>query len=383
MVNLTRRGSIAPLTGFRFVAAMMVFFSHYPIPGLGGTALRMNQAGYAGVTLFFVLSGFVLAYNYLDRFQTGITPANLGEYFAARFARVYPLYLGFILIGWLIHGYGGVPWAHLLAVQTWSPDMDIAFALNGPAWSVGVEVFLYLMFPLLVPLLIRSGGLASLRRVQVAAVLVSLAMLCAAGYFTWAGLNDLPFKDPASGHRWLYRMPATRLGDFLLGILAAVYFMRFAGTDEANVRRWGHVTWLAAMALLVFLAARQNYRSAFGWDVAYAIPAILMILGLAINQKTAISGFLSSTALILLGEASYAFYLVHAPAGAMEFWHARGLPDDLALYVVFLVMVICLSIGIHIAIEKPARKWVRSLLAGPTPIAAAEQRAAFQPKMTE
>lgn len=384
MVKLVRRESIDPLTGFRFIAAMMVFFSHYTIPGLTGTALRMTQSGYAGVTLFFVLSGFVIAYNYLDRFETGMTVRNVGEYFAARFARVYPLYVGFILIGWLIHGYDGVPWVHLMALQTWGPDLDLAFALNGPAWSIGVEVFLYLAFPLLVPLIIRSGGLTSLRRVQIAAALVSLAMVGGAAYVAWSGLNDLPFKDPASGHRWLYRMPVTRVGDFLLGIFGAVYFTRFASSDETNVRRWGHVTLLAAIVLLVFLATRKNYRSAFGWDVAYALPTVLMIIGLAINQRTVISRALSSPALILLGEASYALYLVHAPAGAIQFWNGRGLPGDLALYAVFVVMVICLSIGLHIAIEKPARNWVRRWLAPGTKIAAIPQEPdAIRPKVTK
>lgn len=359
---LAPRGNVDSLTGFRFVAAMMVVFSHYAIPGVTGTGLRVSQSGYAGVTLFFVLSGFVIAYNYLDRFEAGMSARQVGEYFVARLARFYPLYVGFILFGWLAQGLTGLPWIHLLTMQTWSADAKVAFGVNAVSWSVGVEVFLYLAFPLLIPALVRSGVLLSLRRLQIAAALVSLAMLGAALYFAVSGQNALPMQDPASGHRWLYRTPATRLGDFLLGIFGAVYFLRFAGTDRASVRRWGVVTLLAASMVVLLLASRKNFHSAFSWDVAYALPGVLLIIGLAMNRETVLSRFLGSPALILLGEASYALYLVHLPAASLHHGTTRGLGYELGLYLIFLALIIALSIGLHIAIERPARRWIRGWL---------------------
>ena len=359
----TRRDNIGPLTGFRFVAALMVFLSHYDIPGLGGAALRATKAGYAGVTLFFVLSGFVIAYNYLERFEAGAGAGLLREYFVARLARVYPLYLCFMLFGYLAQGLADPPWLHLFALQTWSGDLGVAFAVNSPAWSIGVEMFLYLAFPLLVPAIVYSGILASLRRLQVATFLMVAAMACGAIFFTVGSHADLPIADPGSAHRWLYRNPATRLGDFLLGIFGAVYFMRFAKAEPASIRRWGTVTSLAAVLMLLLLASRKNFLSAFSWDLAYALPAILLIVGLAINRRTVISRVLGSPALVLLGEASYAFYLVHVPVAPLHHGTVRGLPFELALYVIFLGLVIALSIGLHIAIEKPARRWIRGWLA--------------------
>lgn len=358
----TGRDNIDSLTGFRFVAAMMVFFSHYAIPGLGPTAHRTTQSGYAGVTMFFVLSGFVIAYNYLERFEAGMSARSVGEYLVARLARVYPLYLCFIVLGWLVQGSPTLPWAHLLAIQTWSADAELAFSLNAPAWSIGVEVFLYLAFPLLVPIIVQSGVLSSFRRLQVAAALVALAMLSAAVYFALSGLNDLPYGDPTSGHRWLYRTPATRLGDFLLGIFGAVYFTRFARSDAASVRRWGFMTLLAVALVLLFMATKKNYRSAVSWDVAYALPGILLIIGLAINRRTLISRVLGSPALVLLGEASYALYLVHVPAGPLRPATAGGPAFELALYLMFVGLVIALSIGLHIALERPSRRWIRRWL---------------------
>ena len=371
--SLVRQANIDSLTGFRFLAAMLVFFSHYDIPGFSGTALRATRSGYAGVTLFFVLSGFVIAYTYLERFQAEMSARKVGQYFAARLARVYPLYVCFILFGWLAQGLESLPWAHLLAIQAWSADSKLAFAVNAPAWSIGVEFFLYLSFPLVVPFIVQSGVLTSLRRLQIAAALVFVAMLCAALYFTLSGLNALPLENPASGHRWLYRTPATRLGDFLLGIFGAVYFMRFAQTGFASVRRWGYVTFVAGVLVLLLLAAKKNYHSAFSWDVAYAAPAILLIIGLAINRETWMSRVLGSPAFILLGEASYAFYLVHLPAAPLRHGTGGGLVKELALYAIFLLMIISLSIGLHITIERPARGWIRRWLSSSAEPAAVAQ----------
>ena len=361
------RVNIDPLTGFRFLAAMLVFVSHYDIPGLTGTALRATRSGYAGVTLFFVLSGFVIAYNYLDRFESGGPGGLVRDYLVARLARVYPLYFCFIVFGYLAQGMTSLPWIHLLALQAWSPDVTVAFGVNAASWSIGVEVFLYLAFPLLIPALAKLRVLVTMRRLVAASAVVVAAMLWAALYFAADGRASLPLEDPASARRWLYRMPAARLGDFLLGIFGAAFFMRFARSDPQSLRNWSMVTYLAAAALLLLLAAKKNFHSAFSWDLAYAVPAILMILGLAINRRTAISRFLGSAPLILLGQASYAFYLVHLPASPLHHGTVRGVPYQLALYLAFLGLVIALSIGLHIAVETPARQWLRKWLASASP----------------
>ena len=66
----TRRPDIPALTGLRAVAALLVVLFHYKyiVPGLGQSpapGARVIQAGFVGVSLFFVLSGFILAYTYI------------------------------------------------------------------------------------------------------------------------------------------------------------------------------------------------------------------------------------------------------------------------------------------------------------------------------
>ena len=111
----------------------------------------MAHAGYAGVTVFFVLSGFVLTINYWERLTT---PQQIWAYISARVARVYPLYL--LVLSWpALHllANNALPKRrlveHCLALQAWDSDINVAFAFVGPAWSISVGFFLYATLPFL------------------------------------------------------------------------------------------------------------------------------------------------------------------------------------------------------------------------------------------
>lgn len=76
-----------------FFPALIVYFSHIGTPESLPTVFRtFSASGYIGVPLFFVLSGFVLSWNYFDRLRRP-TGAGLARYFIARFGRIYPLYV--------------------------------------------------------------------------------------------------------------------------------------------------------------------------------------------------------------------------------------------------------------------------------------------------
>jgi peptidoglycan/LPS O-acetylase OafA/YrhL len=358
---------IPALTGLRFVAALLVFVSHYPVPGAAGTPLRMMQSGYMGVTVFFVLSGFILTYNYLHRLEGGLDAGVVGDFLLARLARIYPLYAVLILFVWLGSAPGALPvWPYLLAIQTWSPDVNVAFGLVGPSWSIGVEVFLYLAFPILVPLVIRFGILTSARRLALATALVAVAMIATAAWFSMTGRGALSIFDPASAHRWLYRTPVTRLGDFMLGMLGAIYCLRFAHDDAITRRRWRIAASAGVGLTLLFLAAPALFYSSFGWDAAYALPAAVIFVALTLDPHTRAARFLATAPMLLLGEASYAFYLIHRLASPWRAADPNG-AASLALYALFVVLVTASAIAIHLAFERPARRMIRSLVRIPAP----------------
>jgi len=353
------------LTGLRIVAALAVYMNHVGAPA-GSPALldSFMTSGYSGVTIFFVLSGFVLSFNYFESLRKP-TPAGLYNYFVARFARVYPLYalvlLYFVLkqhaFGITIDGW----WQHALAIQGWNPDVMKAFSFDAPAWSVGVEFFLYACFPLLILPLAR---LRSVRSILVTAAGISLAMLALAAWFELSGKADLPFTDPSSAHRWLYRTPLTRLGDFALGILAARLFVQVGGhAIAARVAR--PLTWLSIGMIVAAMAWPAMVLSAWSWDVAIAIPAALLIFALAAAPLTLPARALSIPAVVLLGEASYAFYLIHWPA--IFFFDAgqwaNSVTPSIVLYEAFVLgAILAFAVGVHMTVEQPARRYLRRVL---------------------
>ncbi|MDX6552609.1 MAG: hypothetical protein QOH74_1097 [Gaiellales bacterium] len=283
----------------------------------------------------------------------------------ARFARVYPLYLlaiayiackSYVVTGAIPLS---LPW-HILGLQAWLPDLVDAFAF-GPSWSISVEVFLYASLPVLA---LSLRHLVTVRGLVVATVLTIVVMVLLAWWFQYAGRATLAATDAGSAHHWLYRMPLTRLGDFLLGIFAARIYVNVR--ERPHMDKAGAI--LAAVGLLSLLFFTTQFwlsTSAFRWDVAYAVPSDLLILGVALSPTAALARFLALPAIVLLGEASYAFYLVHAtvaePLGAGA-WAVRVTAGTLSLEAMILGLILAMAIGIHIGVERPSRVWIRRML---------------------
>ena len=354
------------LTGLRIFAALAVYFSHVGPPAAAPRFVSTAfNSGYYGVTFFFVLSGFVLAINYFDTIRRP-TRRAVWSYGVARFARVYPLYI-LVLVYLLARlSQSGAPlgsWPeHVLALQAWDPDLRVAYAYNGPAWTIGVEVFLYATFPLLVLVLARLDR--GLRALMATVGVIVVVMVVIAVVFTITGLSDLPRDDPSSAHRWLYRTPLFRLGDFALGILAARLFLRLRD-GEHRLRLGSSLIAVALVATMLFATRAALLYSAASWDVAYALPAFALLLGLALAPGNLVARFLSIPVIVLFGEASYAFYLVHVPMLTLlgkSGWATIVTPMTIAIQVFQLGIVLALAVGLHVLVEKPARSWLRRVL---------------------
>ena len=357
MVPARTRGDIAPLTGLRFVAAMLVVLHHYPVPGASGTAATMMQAGYFGVTLFFVLSGFVLAYTYAEALSEA-PRATLRRFAVARFARIYPVYLAILLYLWIRSAFDGPVVLHALLLQAWHPDARVAFALNGPGWSISVEAFLYACFPLLVIAFGRGGVFESGARMGVVLAGVVAAMIALAVFFEVTGRN-VAGLEPGSAHRWLYRSPVARLGDFVLGMLAAAYYARYRAHVGARRRQWALVTLGAIAVIVAFMAMPSNIDSTWSWDVLYALPGVALIAGLACAPAAPVARVLAWPLVVLLGQSSYCLYLLQAPANELRLALAAYAGGGRVAHAVFVVLLVAMSVALHLALERPLQRALR------------------------
>lgn len=356
-----KTGAIPALTGLRFFAALMVFFSHYPIAGINEDVGRFLAAGYSGVTFFFVLSGFIIAYNYLDRFEQH-PASSTPRYLWARFCRVYPLYFVTMAFVWLQQGAQGSVAIYAFALQSWHPDIQIIGGLNGPAWSISVEAFLYISFPVLLPLFHKLGLNRNKYRLITIAILIIVAQFAVAAYLSLPPRDVLAPSDPNSSHRWLYNFPLLRIFDFSLGILAAIYFSRHAKSD-ASVKPWRLVSCVSIAAVVAVMASKDLYYSAYSWDAAYAGAFTLLILSLAMDQQSRLSKALSTKKVVFLGEASFAFYMIHVIAYPIFAAKANGsFLTNVVFEMFFLGLIVTMSIGLHMAVEKPCRDYLGGLI---------------------
>ncbi|MGH9344362.1 MAG: acyltransferase family protein, partial [Terriglobia bacterium] len=141
------------LTGLRCFAAINIVLFHFSNPQWFGFLAPVINAGYAPVSYFILLSGFVLAYNYQGRARAG--QLDKVRFWKSRFIRIYPIYLLSLLLSWQVVSTDyreythGMFWAGMvltpLLLQGWVPS--IATFLNTPAWTMSAEAFFYFIFP--------------------------------------------------------------------------------------------------------------------------------------------------------------------------------------------------------------------------------------------
>lgn len=372
-----QRPHLGALTGVRFFAAAHVVAYHYG-RRLGwppGPMARILDHGFTGVTLFFVLSGFILVYTHGEDGR-GDGPR---QFWAARFARIYPIYLLALLLDlptllWPVAGSATVPLKPLalslattpVLLQGWIPR--IAGIWNGPAWSLSAEALFYATFPLL------ALGLVRLRR-RGLLLLAGLAWIASVGMMVAYRLiqPDGPVAPgvataAAPWLTWLRYHPLARLPEFLLGMAVGRLYLLRPATDglERRRRMADPVAILALLASVAVVASpvALPYPLAQGGLLAPLFGLAFYALALA-GGRGALSRALASAPAMRLGEASYALYILHVPlhhlserAVQLIGWH----PEPRIFFGLFMLAAIVISLIVNVTLEVPARRLLRRWL---------------------
>ncbi|KAF1014099.1 MAG: hypothetical protein GAK31_03123 [Stenotrophomonas maltophilia] len=341
------------LTVARFAAALLVFFHHSsPLEYEAITSpfwTNFAKNGHVGVSFFFILSGFVLAASNLDKLEKFTVGGSLYFYWK-RIARIVPLWLlvsaPFIIKA--VHEGDPKLWPFLSFTQAWSADVFVSFGLLAVAWTLSVEMFFYFMFPFIAVALRPLKG----RWLGPVLILVGMAIPAAGAYYYWVNpdMAAIFFPEPNSSHRWLYRMPVTRLGQFIAGI---GIFLAIARCNVRMNRLASSTVLLLAVILLFACMGLMEQGKAF-WVMPYALIFVVIVLMLA---KIETLGLRVTWKLpILLGEASFAFYLIH------QFYFKAALLPPLTAFsglrlaqVEVLIATMATSIGLYLMVETPAR----------------------------
>lgn len=357
------------LTSLRFFAAAMIVAGHsHHLFGSLGLATHLSLA--QGVSFFFVLSGFILAYNYPN------IGKDLPRFYFSRFARLWPLHIAALMALPLIAGTWNtgnlnelgkvyVFIGNLLLIQAWIPFRDSFLTFNGVAWSISTEAFFYILFPAAMLLMRRSGVLLLL-------IAASLTVI-----FMWMTVHFKITMDVSTSELnamgTIYVNPLARFFEFALGMLTCRIFMVVRPTIHAgNMRNsavWS-VAEVIAIALALFsmhITPRLPLWNVFAepWVpvVQYylvssgsAIPFAALILVFSFGRGLP-SRLISTKVLVFLGEASFALYLFHA---TVILWFQQHASISTGPYgaVLFWLSVLAIASLAHLAIEKPFRSMI-------------------------
>lgn len=343
---------LASLTGLRFFAAMAVVLYHLHLyVSQIGDSLALFSYGFTGVSFFFILSGFVLAWSHTDE----VPPRR---FYWNRFARIWPLHILTMSLSILapplpttsVAGWPAAPLV-LTLTQAWIPASPYLNAFNGVSWSLSCEAFFYLMFPLL------FRKLGSARRICRIFATVPAALVLAG--ISLVAVSSIPVANYLLG-----TMPLYRLGEFVLGMCLALT-MKQGWRPRFDL--------LHAAGLLVVLTLGLLTASMVMSGTTSAVPAmfanLVMIPGFlaliaasAASDLTGGSRVLNTPALVRLGQWSYALYLVHELVIRLARPQLAGLPivETFTVAVVVVVLSVASSGFLHEFIERPSERWLRS-----------------------
>jgi peptidoglycan/LPS O-acetylase OafA/YrhL len=353
------RTKLDSLTGLRFYLAMFVFFHHGIVQAhleLGKQALNPKLLdalhytfnGAFAVSTFFVLSGFVMWYSYSERTWT------ITEFLGNRFARLFPVYLLGILIVLL-------RWNKLVAefcvtnveaikrlalstlmLQSWGFDWRATQMFNGPGWTLSVEMFFYVTFPLLFWIHKKSERWFLVTCTSIVILTIPNSIL----RFS----EDLPFCI----QHWGY---------FCLGLLLARAW-------QVGLRF--NVNTVPVALLLTFGLNLSRFIN--GNIISLLVPALIIGSLATADMNERSSPLFSNKWIVLGGEISYALYILHAPIQTIVYsiffrsgiflLHVDNIKLKIAYVAICLIATLFASYLTWRFIEIPARRqivnWLKS-----------------------
>lgn len=374
---------IYELTGLRGLAALFILINHivllYPALRSSHFFPYFSWFGFMGMDLFFILSGFVIFYNYADKILCD-KKKGIFEFLAARFARLYPLYFVFIIFYFILNFIKSdnieflstnivtLP-TFLTGMQSWVygfiGDIPIVHSQGNAniSWSVSTEFALYLFF---IPLVLFLGKLKKISIKNSVIILFSLMLInilwryycllenCPiSNYFNYI-FGEHNFKPS----EWLtFQSPFARIWQFLSGcVIAQLFMLNNCKQDKKQYK------FLAVFSLIILILCVVFNNQFIFLDHNKAYISSILLTFIVLSVVFSPNKFLKSKIMILAGEISYSTYLLHIIL--IDLLHYLGYYS--MSYIInlplFLIYTYLIAYYVYKFYEKPARDKLREFL---------------------
>lgn len=317
----TQRLYFPELDGLRFVAFMMVFIHHLPIPKAwhSGSGLHeividyLHRAGWLGVDVFFALSAYLLTRLGLREIATK-GALDIRHFYMRRILRIWPLYFLALFLGFFAYPFivdtmlgNGFPSSktvasikdHFLPFITFLGNFSYAAFLESRGiyrslWTISIEEQFYIILPLF---LLIIPGLRFKKRLFIAAFALALAWV-ARVYVV--GMVQLPYP-------WVWMLPITHMDSFIVGICIAFYMHN---NQSSNVPGWIFLAiTLAAFALIgSYPILGQSLHTIWQMGLAAVFSGGFLLAAIHVNW---LKHVLSLSYIRYLGKISFGLYVYH------------------------------------------------------------------------
>jgi len=359
------RKFIPALTGLRAFCAYGIFFYHLnPFSKEAQPSLfTLFDQFYSFIPFFFVISGFVIFYNYYK--PGGYSKNEWYNYFVSRFARIFPILIilntAYFALCYRDHIYNAVETIKLYLLNiTLLKGFFADYFFTGivPSWTNSVEEVFYLLAPLLF--------LFSKKRW----ILIKFVLLFyALGFILTCIFINVPFHGFLSSFRFTaYFTFFGRVFEFTAGIYLALLFMNMY--KNKWLEKVKQFTLPIGFLLLAFLYAllcniSSQYHVAHANEVWQGIlinnllfpVAIFFILYSFLYCKSIVQKMLSSKIMVALGNSTYSFYLLHT--SFILSYIRKYISKN--VFIVFVVMII-VSFIFYKLVEQPIAKFLKRKL---------------------
>jgi len=350
--------NLSALTSIRFLAALRVAMYHlvnwdhrtYWWRGLMGTP--------ASVSYFFVSSGFLLTYTYAARFDRD--EMNYSKFWLGRCARLLPVYFLGLLVALPVllhtHTVASVKMAlTIFLLQAWFPGSALYW--NTPAWALSNLAFCYFSLPFLLKAtrhFSKSACLSFAAAAWAASLTLSLTYL-------HLKPDSLSHIDSNTVAFWLYVLkynPLSHVPEFFIGVLAARLFT----TTGGFTRTQADYTFVFSTAVILIILL-LGYSLPYPLTHTGLLAPLLAILIASIASGAFIDKVLKPKWFVLLGQSSFALYMLHAPLLIFAAWYFAGRTELGHIgHLVVVAVIVALSLALYKWVEAPLTAKLRKSL---------------------